>query len=127
MRIRRIVPPTAAPVEPMDLVQGLIGLFAGKKKWWKKPDEEMKEHFSVSHLFWVSSGKAALTLILLALKDLSKKKQVVIPAYTCFSVPSSVAKAGLDIVPCDVDPSTFDFDYDCLKRKITNGTLCLIA
>jgi perosamine synthetase len=127
MKIRRTVPPTAAPIKAIDLLHGLIGLVSNGKKYRKQLEREIKEDFSVKHVFLVSSGKAALALILLALQDLSKKKQVVIPAYTCFSVPSSVVKAGLEIIPCDIDPVTFDFDYECLERKVTNDTLCILA
>jgi perosamine synthetase len=127
MRMRRTVPPTATPINPIDLLQGFIGLLSGGNKHRKQLEREVKEHFGVKHVFFVSSGKAALALILLALQDLSKKKQVVIPAYTCFSVPSSIVKAGLEIIPCDIDPVTFDFDYECLERKVTNNTLCILA
>jgi len=127
MRIRRTVPPTAAPIKPIDLVEGVIGFFPAGKRYRDGLEKKIKEYFGVPHVLCVSSGKAALTLILLALKDLSNRKGVVIPAYTCFSVPSSVAKAGLEIVPCDIDPVTFDFDYDCLRRKITHETLCIVA
>jgi perosamine synthetase len=127
MKIRRTLPPTAAPVRMKDLGQGLLGLFAGGAKFRDRLEREIREHFGVKHVFCVSSGKAALTVILSALKDLSSKKRVVIPAYTCFSVPSSIVKAGLEIVPCDIDPQTFDYDYDCLARAVTGDTLCVLA
>jgi perosamine synthetase len=126
MKVQRTIPPTAAPLKWLDLVNGLRGLLS-KGPFAKRLEAELKESFDVPHVFCVSSGKAALALILLALRELSNRNQVVIPAYTCFSVPSSIAKAGLEIVPCDIDPVTFDFDYDCLKRKITHETVCIIA
>jgi len=127
MKIRRTVPPTATPIKAIDLLHGLIGLLSGGKKYRKQLEKSIREQFCVKHAFFVSSGKAALLLILLALQDLSKKKQVVIPAYTCFSVASSVVKAGLEIVPCDIDSTSFDFDYDCLRRKVTNECLCILG
>ena len=125
--MRRTVPPTAASIVPTDLLHGLFGLLSGGKNYQKRLERELRDRFGVKHAFFVSSGKAALALILLALRDQSKKSQVVIPAYTCFSVPSAVAKAGLEIVPCDIDPMTFDFDYDCLARRVTENTLCVLA
>jgi len=127
MRILRTLPPTAAPLKAKDLAHGLIGLFAGRESFRDKLEEEIKEHFDVKHVFCVSSGKAALSLILLALRELTNKTQVVIPAYTCFSVPSAIRKAGLEIVPCDIDPATLDYDYDCLQRVVTDETLCVLA
>ena len=126
MRIRRTIPPTAAPVKLMDLAHGLIGLFY-RGKYLEKLEAEIKEYFKIRHVFCVSSGKAALTLILSALRDISEKRQVIIPAYTCFSVPSAIVKAGLEIVPCDINPETFDFNYADLDKALTNDTLCVVA
>jgi dTDP-4-amino-4,6-dideoxygalactose transaminase len=126
MKVQRTIPPTAAPLKWFDLANGLRGLFS-KGPYAKKLGAELRESFDVPHVFCVSSGKAALTLILLALEHLSGKKEVILPAYTCFSVPASIAKAGLEIVPCDVDPVTFDFDYESLKKRVANKSLCVIA
>jgi dTDP-4-amino-4,6-dideoxygalactose transaminase len=51
----------------------------------------------------------------------------VIPAYTCFSVPAAVLKAGLRPVLCDINPSTFDFDHALLERTLNGNTLCVVA
>ena len=90
-------------------------------------EEEIRRHFGVGHVFLVSSGTAALALTLLALKSLSDKTDVVMPAYTCFSVPAAILKAGLRPALCDVNPSTFDFDHALLEQALTPTTLCVIA
>lgn len=126
MRLRRMIPPTAAPINLKDLLHGLCGILFGKR-YLTKLEFEVRKYFDVGHVFTVSSGKAALTLILLALKTLSSRKQVVIPAYTCFSVPSAVVKAGLEITLCDTDPDSLDFDYDLLEKTITSQTLCVVS
>jgi dTDP-4-amino-4,6-dideoxygalactose transaminase len=125
MKIQRTIPPAAAPLGWRDLGRGLAGFFSDRTST-QKIEAEMKAYFGVKHLFLVSSGKAALTLILLALKSLSPKREVVIPAYTCFSVPSAILKAGLDIALCDLDASTFDFDYKLLERAVSEETLCVV-
>jgi dTDP-4-amino-4,6-dideoxygalactose transaminase len=51
---------------------------------------------------------------------------VVIPAYTCFSVPSAVAHAGLTIRLCDVDPKTLDLDLNALVRLDLGRALCIV-
>lgn len=126
MKIRRTLPPTAAPIGPMDLARGFVGLFSGGKKYREKLEGKIKDYFGVRRVWCVSSGKAGLTLILLALKDLSKRKRVVIPAYTCFSVPSAIVKAGLEVALCEIDPVTFDFDPRSLETSIDEETLCVI-
>jgi perosamine synthetase len=126
MRIQRTLPPTAAPVPPGSLFHGLKVLFTGQDETSKRV-EELKGYFNVRHVFLVSSGKAALYIILTALKSLSPEKgQVVIPAYTCFSVPSAIVKAGLEVTLCDIDPETFDFDYGELESVLNQQTLCVV-
>ena len=91
-----------------------------------KLEEEIKEYFGTKHAFLVSSGKAALFLILMGLKKLIGKNKVIIPAYTCYSVPSAIRMAGLDIVLCDVRPDTLDFDYSELVNLVDDDTLCVV-
>jgi len=76
----------------------------------------------------VSSGRAALTLILETLREQADagRDEVIIPAYTCFSVPSAIVRAGLKVVPCDVDPEHLDFDQSMLPRLVSSRTLCIV-
>jgi dTDP-4-amino-4,6-dideoxygalactose transaminase len=75
---------------------------------------------------FVSSGRAALTILLTVLQEGSDRREVVIPAYTCFSVPSAVARAGLTIRLCDVDPKTLDIDLNALVRLDLDKVLCIV-
>ena len=126
MRIQRTLPPTSAPVSLKKLYGGLRGLLSlNSDTAWLESD--LKEYFGVKHAFLVSSGKAALYIILKELKKINPgKKSVVVPAYTCFSVPSAIVKAGLKVVPCDINNQTFDFDYNQLEKSINEDTLCVI-
>jgi dTDP-4-amino-4,6-dideoxygalactose transaminase len=126
MRIGRSVPPAAAPLEVRDLFHGIAGAFAPRRAL-RARQAELHREFNVTHVFPVSSGTAALTLTLKALKSVSSATEVVIPAYTCFSVPAAVLKAGLRPVPCDINPSTFDFDASLLQQRLGPSTLCVIA
>lgn len=126
MRPWRTLPPAAAPLTASDLWHGVRGLFSGQRAI-RRVEEEMRAYFGARHLFFVSSGKAALTLILLGLKSRSPRRQVVLPAYTCFSVPSAVARAGLSISLCDLAPKTFDYDLRLLDNAINDETLCVVA
>jgi len=126
MKIQRTLPPAAAPVSLRSLFHGLKTLLLGKNETGKRL-EELKAYFNVKHTFFVSSGKVGLYVILTALKSLSiGKRQVVIPAYTCFSVPSAVVKAGLEVALCDINPETFDFDYGGLDSVLNEKTLCVV-
>src|SRR2546428_640550 len=80
MRIGRTLPPAATPIGFREIISGIWGIFLGQKEL-DRFQSELKEHFGVKHCFLVSSGKAALTLILLA----------VIPAHL-FGFPSDVPR-----------------------------------
>jgi dTDP-4-amino-4,6-dideoxygalactose transaminase len=125
MRIGRTVPPAAAVIPAKALRSGFAGLFGGQR-YLRNLALELAEYFVVSHVFLLCSGKAALTVALQALHSLSPRNEVVIPAYTCFSVPSAVIKAGLKVRLCDIDTRTFDFDIDNLKHILNADTLCVV-
>ena len=127
MKIRRTIPPAAAPLKPSDIIHGLMGLLS-PRKCRNKMERELRDYFQVKHVFLVSSGKAALTIILQALRSLSpSKKQVLIPAYTCFSVPSAVVKSGMDVALCDMDIDTYDYNYELLDGAVNPDTLCVVS
>lgn len=127
MKIMRTIPPAAAPLGLSDLMHGVFGMSASQK-YLGRLKHSLSEYFEVKYVYPVSSGKAALTLILLSLKSLYPgKNNVVIPAYTCYSVPSAIVKAGLSVSLCDIDHDTFDFDYHLLEKSIDKKTLCVVA
>jgi len=126
MKIGRKVPPAAAPIGWKDLWHGAIGILFPEQSI-QLFEEEIRAHFGVRDAFLVSSGTAALTLTLMGLRSSSRRTEVVIPAYTCFSVAAAVLKAGLRPVLCDINPSTFDFDHALLERTLNGNTLCVVA
>jgi perosamine synthetase len=126
MRIGRTLPPAAAPLGWQDLGHAVAGM-AWPQRALAAREDEMRRYFGVRHVFLVSSGKAALTITLMALKAGSARTEVVIPAYTCFSVAAAVLKAGLRPRLCDIDPSTFDFDDRLLEQALSRKTLCVVG
>jgi len=125
LKIRRTIPPTAAPVSARDLVRGITGIFSDVDPG--KLGNTIRGYFGSEFVFLVSSGKAALVLILEGLSSLRPRRKVLIPAYTCYSVPSAIVKSGLEIALCDVDPDTLDFDYPQLQRLADDKTLCIVS
>ena len=67
MRIGRTLPPAAAPMTCADLWHGLRGLCSAGPSI-QAIEGQIREDFGVSHAFLVSSGTAALTITLMALK-----------------------------------------------------------
>ena len=127
MRIGRTLPPAAAALSLRDLWDAFTGARAGRKPV-AALEAEMGRHFGARHVALVSSGTAALTIALEALKTRHpERREVVIPAYTCFSVPAAVVKAGLTPVPCDINALTFDLDDAALEQALGPRTLAVVA
>ena len=126
MRIGRTLPPAAAPLEIRDLFHGIAGALSPARAL-RAREQELREELAVRQVFLVSSGTAALTVALTALKRLSPRTEVVLPAYTCFSVPAAVLKVGLRPVLCDINESTFDFDRAQLQTLLRPETLCVVS
>lgn len=126
MRARRTLPPAAAPLGFSDLWNGVKGFLAGTP-YNEKLSDEVREHFGVKHVFFASSGKASLYIILMAMKSLRPERtEVLIPAYTCFSVPSAIVRAGLAVALCDIDAASLDLDPVELNTRLNEKTLCVI-
>lgn len=81
------------------------------------------------HCILVNSGRTAQYLIIRALASLDSRKRqhVVIPAYTCFSVPASIVKAGLKPLPVDILPETMDYDYARLNEIDFDNVLAITS
>lgn len=119
-----MLPPVGYRVPATRVLRAVFGSMRGRREGFERG---LESALGVSCAVAVSSGKAALTLILRALAAQSTRRKVVIPAYTCFSVPSAVVKAGLDVVPCDVAPGGLDYDYDRLQATLGPDVLCVVS
>lgn len=116
MFIKRTLPPAAAPIYLRDIILGIKGLFY-KKYVLKRFKIDIEEFFKVKHSFFVSSGTAALTIILKAAHKINPDRdEIIIPAFTCFTVPSAIINAGLKIRLCDINPDTLDFDFNHMTK-----------
>jgi perosamine synthetase len=126
MRIGRTLPPAATPITIGQILSGIAAIFKPKYER-ERFRSELKEYFGVRYVFLLSSGKASLALILEALKEMNPgRRSVIIPAFTCYSVPSAIKRAGLDIVLCDIDADTLDFDFEQLEGLLGEQVLAVI-
>jgi len=126
MRIGRTLPPAAAPLKWKNIVSGVAGLIGGVKTV-RRFEEELKSYYGVRHCFAVSSGKAALVLVLQALHKLKPERdEVLIPAYTCYSVPSAIIRAGLKVRLCDMATGSLDFDFGQLEEQLDDPRILCV-
>ena len=105
-----------------NVVDSLVSLLVNKKI------EVVPGLFGCHDIYDFCSGKAALVIAFKALSQLEpSRREVVLPAYTCYSVAAAVEAAGLKLVLCDVVPETLDFDYEMLLSITNSNTLCVVA
>jgi len=128
MRIGRTLPPAVAPLTLENILSGVAALFQGDVAVHRF-HQSLRSYFGQRHCFTVSSGKAALTLILTALKHkYPERNRVLIPAFSCYSIPSAIVRAGLEISLCDIDPETLDYKTSELESKLKDPRLlCVIS
>jgi perosamine synthetase len=119
------LPPTAVPIELSDLRGGLMSLFDPQDAL-SRFHSLLAKHTASPNCFLVSSGRAALTVILLGLKRLDGRTKVVVPAYGCPTLPQAVLSAGLEPVLCDVCPDTLDLDPAGLMRLLYQDPLAIV-
>ncbi|HEY0687075.1 MAG TPA: DegT/DnrJ/EryC1/StrS family aminotransferase [Steroidobacter sp.] len=78
----------------------------------------------------VASGRAAMTTILQVMHETSAdrgRNEVIVPGYTCYSVPASIARAGLKPRLCDIDPGTLSYDLAALERFDFSRVLAIVS
>jgi perosamine synthetase len=76
------------------------------------------------------SGRAAMVLVLRAMRSaagVAERDEVLIPGYTCYSVPAAIERAGLVPRLCDVDPETLGITIDSLEANTTSRTLGIVT
>lgn len=124
----RYIAPAGTPINLND-IKGLLSNLTSSEEILETFKQEICRTYDVKYCFFVSTGRAALTLLLNSFKELTgnNKNEVIMPSYTCFSVPASVAKAGLKINICDTDPFTLDYDYSKLSKIDFKNVLCIVT
>ena len=87
-------------------------------------EKEAAKFLGVKNTVAVSSGTAALTLVL---KCLQLKGEVILPSFTFTSGASALLWCGLTPVFADIDPETFNIDPNSIEKKITKKTSAILA
>lgn len=123
------VAPAGTPIAFSDLRRWLGGA-PGKTAAMEAFREALMRRFQLAGCEFVSSGRAGLTLLLDTLHRLRgdpARTEVLIPAYTCYSVPASIERAGLRVRICDVNPETLDYDMARLEAFDCSRVLAILS
>jgi perosamine synthetase len=118
------LPPAGTKMRLSELFSDLVkGLIAPDRDCFKNA---IANYTKSKNIFFVSQGRVALTLILKVLAADSARKRVIIPSYTCYTVPAAIVHAGLQVLPVDIDPCTLDFDHERLEEIDTSKVLAIV-
>jgi len=83
-------------------------------------------YIGVRRAFLVGSGTSALYVILKALRTLSARNEVVLPAYMVPTLTLAIARAGLVTRLCDIDRATLNMDPGRLGESLNRNTLAVV-
>jgi dTDP-4-amino-4,6-dideoxygalactose transaminase len=122
------VAPAGTPISPLTFAVSLARGFGSSAA--TTLGEGLAAHAKHRRYWLMSTGRAAMVLALQAMKDINKdprKVEVIVPAYTCYSVPAAVSKAGLKPRLCDVDPVTLSMDPEALRKFDFSRVLGIIT
>lgn len=120
------VPIAATPIQLKAILSSLEALFA-KGKFKEQLKTQFSQFVNKKYLFFLSSGSVSFFVILEALKKISQRKEVILPAYTASSLIIAIKKAGLKPILCDVSLDDFNIDVNLLPEIVTKETLCILG
>lgn len=123
----RYVAPAGAPIRFTDLARWLA-IAASSPDVSDALRRHLCERFGVHACVLTGTGRGGMTLLLKAMRQLAPERdQVVLPAYTCYSVAASVVKAGLRPRILDIAPETLDYEPRALEAADHRRTLAIVA
>jgi perosamine synthetase len=91
--------------------------------------ETLARRLGVDNCFLADSARSLLFLVLITIHKSAPAEQneVLIPGYTCYSVPAAIVKAGLKVSLYDLDPYSFQPDMADVEKKISPKTLAVVG
>ncbi|MDP8223579.1 MAG: aminotransferase class V-fold PLP-dependent enzyme [Candidatus Lernaella stagnicola] len=89
--------------------------------------EALRERIPCEEVFFFGSGRAALAAILSALRSIREGDRVIVPAYTCWSVPAAIVRAGMRVLPVDIKPGEIDYDFERLGQLDWRGVTAVVS
>lgn len=123
----RFVAPAGAPLEFAQILRS-AGASLVRSGATEESAKSLAAALNCRYVFTASSGRAGLALILKSLARLRPGRGVVaVPAYTCYTVPAAVVRAGLKFHPLEISPDNLDIvpgQFDSLPGE---GLLAILT
>lgn len=123
----RFVAPAGAPLEFAQILRA-AGASLVREGATEESARSLAAGLNCRYVFTASSGRAALALILKSLARLRPGRSVVaLPAYTCYTVPAAIVRAGLKFHPLEINPENLDVAPEPLDRLPGEGLLAILT
>ena len=108
-------------------ITAIVKAIRDTRNIYKGGGDSLKDLLGAEYLLYLTSGRAALWLLLKALSKIKPaRKEIIIPAYTCPAIASAILKTNLKPVLCDINLNDFGFKTEDLRLKINKGTLAVV-
>lgn len=123
------IPMSSADLDESDVQAVLEVVRSGRLALGPKTAEferAMADYVGVRHAVAVSSGTAALHLIVKAL-GIGPKDEVLVPSFTFAASANALLYEGAKPVFVDIEPDTYNLDVSDLERKINTRTKAIMA
>jgi perosamine synthetase len=123
------VAPAGTPISSLTFVRALTRSLTDPAID-SKLGQALAIHAGRKHHWLTSTGRGGMVLTLQAMRDALQdphRTEVIVPAYTCYSVPAAVVKAGLKPRLCDIDPITLSPDLAALERFDFSRVLAIVT
>jgi perosamine synthetase len=88
-------------------------------------EREIAARLGCAHAVAVSSGTAALHLVLAAM-GIGAGDEVIVPSFVCTALFHAAAATGAAVVPADIDPRTLNLDPADARRRLSPRTRALV-
>lgn len=105
-----------------DIAQSLM--LSNFSKYSNELELEIEDKLEIKEALTFPNATSAL---MLALRALDLKGEVILPSFTFSATGHAVVWNGLTPVFADIDPLTFNIDPDDVERKITDKTSAILA
>ncbi len=127
----RVLPPAGVRFGPSHIgeaVAAAVGPAWKSKERARSFADALSRYFGGREIILTGSGRTGL---LLALQELSRgrpdRPEVVIPAYTCYSVAATVERAGLRVRLVDLEPGTLGMAPEALAGTQLSRVLAVVS
>jgi len=120
------LPPTAGlPLRFADIVAGYGGMLAARQKQLSF-EQALAQFLQIDEVDLYSSGSLCLSIAFETLRELTGRKRVILPGYTCPLVPIAAHLAGVEPVLCDTKVDSWQFDEKMLAQLCDSSIAAVV-